>query len=155
MAEMTQVVVFTLDDERFALALTRVERIVRAVEITHLPDAPETVHGVIDVEGRIIPVVNTRKRLGLPEREIELDDLFIIVNGRDRGLALVGDEVLPVLEIPDKLLVSSDDVLPGRKFVQGITDTDSGMIMVLDIDEALSFEERNGLQSAVGALIED
>jgi purine-binding chemotaxis protein CheW len=155
MAEWTQVVVFTLDDERFALNLTRVERIVRAVEITHLPDAPRTVLGVINVEGRIVPVVNTRKRLGLPEREIELDDLFLIVNGAKTSLALVADEVLPVLEIPDKRLISSDQVLPGRGFVQGIADTDSGMIMVLDIGEALSFEEHDGLQSAVGALSED
>ncbi len=154
MAELTQVVVFTLDDERFALTLTRVERIVRAVEITHLPDAPKTVHGVINVEGRIVPVVNTRKRLGLPERDINLDDLFIIVNGNGRSLALVADEVLPVLEIPEHLLVSSDEVIPGRRFVQGIADTESGMIMVLNIDDALSSDEQEGLRSAVGALSE-
>jgi len=152
MAELTQVVVFTLDDERFALNLTRVERIVRAVEVTHLPDAPKTVLGVINVEGRIVPVVNTRKRLGLPERVIELDDLCSIVNGDGTSLALVADEVLPVLEIPDKRLVSSDDVLPGKGFVRGIADTDSGMIMVLDIEETLSFDEHGGLQSAVVAL---
>ncbi|MDQ7782138.1 MAG: chemotaxis protein CheW [Desulfomonilaceae bacterium] len=155
MAGWTQVVAFALDELRFAVTLSQVERIVRAVEITPLPDAPKTVHGIINVEGRIVPVVNTRKRLGISEREIELDDLFVIVNGDGRSLALVADEVLPVLEIPDKLLVPSDDVLPGKRFVQGIADTDNGMIMILDIDKALTYEEHGDLQRIVGALSED
>jgi len=155
MSGYTQIVAFWIDDERFAVTLPRVERIVRAVEIAHLPDAPEIVYGVINVEGRIVPVVNTRKRLGMHERDIELDDLFVIVSGDGRSLALVADEVLPVLEIPDKLLFSSDEVLPGRRFVQGIADMENGMIMVLDIDRVLSNEEHKDLQRASSALSEE
>ncbi len=155
MAGLTQVVAFRLDDERFAVTLSRVERIVRAVEITHLPDAPNTVHGVINVEGRIVPVVNTRKRLGMPERDIDLNDLFVIVNDNGMSLAFVADEVLPVMEIPGSLLVASEEVLPGRRFVQGIADTDNGMIMLLDIDQALSYEEHDDLQRSAKALSEE
>ncbi|MFH1117930.1 MAG: chemotaxis protein CheW [Pseudomonadota bacterium] len=155
MAGLTQVVAFRLDEERFAVTLSRVERIVRAVEITHLPDAPNTVHGVINVEGRIVPVINTRKRLGLPERDIDLNDLFVIVGGDGITLAFVADEVLPVMDITETLLVSSPEVLPGRRFVQGIAETDNGMIMLLDIDQALSYEEQDGLQRTARALSEE
>jgi purine-binding chemotaxis protein CheW len=67
-------VVFTLDARRYAVPLSTVERIIRAVEITPLPQAPEIVLGVINVQGRIIPVVNTRKRFRLPECDIRLSD---------------------------------------------------------------------------------
>jgi purine-binding chemotaxis protein CheW len=155
MAGSTQVVVFSLDEERYALNLSSVERIVRAVEITHLPDAPDNVYGVINVEGRVIPVLNTRKRLGLPQREIDLDDLFIIVTHSGYRVAFVGDEVLPVMEIPEHRLVSSDEVLPGERFVQGMTDTQNGMIIILDASKALSYDEQDRLQSATAALSKD
>ena len=68
------------------------------MEVTPVPEAPDAVLGVINVEGKVIPVVNSRRRLGLPERELELNDLFIIVQEGGVSLALVADEVKPVME---------------------------------------------------------
>jgi purine-binding chemotaxis protein CheW len=72
------VLVFALDDSLYALPLPSVERVIRAVEITALPGAPRIVLGVIDARGRIIPVLDIRMRLGLPERELACDDRFIV-----------------------------------------------------------------------------
>ncbi len=130
------------DEQQYALNLSCVERIVRAVEITPLPDAPEEVLGVINVEGRVIPVLNTRKRLGLPERELELHDLFIIVSENGRTLALVADQVRPVIEIPVQEVVSPDRVLPGTGYVQSVAKVDDGMIVVLTIEKASPFRIR-------------
>lgn len=152
MADSNQLVVFRVDDQRYALKLTGVERIVRAVEITHLPDAPGVILGVINVEGRIVPVLNTRRRLGLPEREIELHDLFIIVNDGEWTVALVADEVLPVVEVPDEQVVASRKVLPGKGYVQGVAKMDDGMILVLAVDRMLSFDEHGRLYAAVEAM---
>ena len=62
------IVVFALDEQRYALHLLAVERVVRAVEVTALPEAPEIVLGVVNVKGRIVPVINVRRRFRLPER---------------------------------------------------------------------------------------
>lgn len=70
MTEHSQLVVFRLDAQRFALPLTAVERVVRAVAVTLLPDAPAIVLGAIDVHGRVLPVLNVRRRFNLPQREI-------------------------------------------------------------------------------------
>ena len=67
MAGSKQLVVFTVDDQHYALDLVSVERVVRAVEITHLPQAPDTVMGVINFEGKVIPVVNTRDAWACPK----------------------------------------------------------------------------------------
>ncbi|MBI4530070.1 MAG: chemotaxis protein CheW, partial [Candidatus Latescibacteria bacterium] len=78
MKESHQLVVFTLDEQRYALHLSAVERVVCSVEVTPLPKAPEVVLGVINVQGQVLPVVNIRKRFQLPERGITLTDHFIV-----------------------------------------------------------------------------
>jgi purine-binding chemotaxis protein CheW len=69
--KLNQLVVLTLDEQRYALHLSAVERIVRMVEITPLPKAPQIVLGVVNVQGRIVPIVNIRKRFstGLKSHE--------------------------------------------------------------------------------------
>lgn len=71
MDKLNQLVVFAFDEQRYALHLSAVERIVRMVEITPLPKAPEIVLGVVNVQGRIVPIVNIRKRFltGLKSHE--------------------------------------------------------------------------------------
>ncbi len=69
---------FWLDGHRFGLELSAVERVVRMVEITPLPNAPAIVMGAINVEGRIIPVVDIRARLGLPQRAVRPSDALIL-----------------------------------------------------------------------------
>src|SRR5271157_2301250 len=93
-------VVFTLDGLFYAVSLSVVSRVIRAVEITPLPKAPSIVLGVINLGGRIIPVVNIRKRFRLPERELELTDQLIVARASrsnanadgGRLLALAVDE---------------------------------------------------------------
>ncbi len=78
MNDSNQLVVFTLEEQRYALYLSAVERIVRIVEITPLPKALEIVFGVINVQGQVVPVVDIRKRFRLPEREMSLSDQLIM-----------------------------------------------------------------------------
>lgn len=155
MTQSNQLVAFSLDDQSYALDLSCVERIVRAVHVTHLPDAPETVHGVIDVEGRIIPVVNTRKRLGLPEREIDLDDRFIIARENGLAVALVADDVTPVLEMSTEWGAGSGETFTGKSYIQGVAKSDQGMVMILKIERTLSSEDQELLSAAIGGLSEE
>jgi purine-binding chemotaxis protein CheW len=137
-----QLVVFVLDDQQYALNLACVERIVRAVEVTHLPEAPATIHGVINVEGRIIPVLNSRRLLGLPDREIDLQDVLIIVTEADRTVAVVGDEVRPVLELPEERIAAAENVMAGDGYVQGVTTDTNGMVIILTIENILAHSEQ-------------
>jgi purine-binding chemotaxis protein CheW len=155
MAANNQLVVFTLDEQSFALNLSNVERIVRAVEVTPLPDAPEVILGVINIEGRVVPVVNTRKRLGMPEKDIELQDLFIIVRENGRSLALLADQVKPVLEVPDEELVLPDRVLPGIGYVQGVAKIDDGMLVVLRLETIMSLTDQKLVLAALEGVPSD
>src|SRR5690242_12083986 len=110
MKEVIQLVVFRLEAQRYALPLGVVERITRAVEVTPLPEAPDVVLGVIDVGGTVLPVLNIRRRFGLPEREIGLSDQFIISRTTERRVVLVVDDVQGVVERRSEELIGNDEI---------------------------------------------
>lgn len=144
-----QLVVFALEDQRYALHLSAVERIVRAVEMTPLPKAPEIVIGVINVQGRIIPVFNIRRRFHLPEREIELSDQLIIANTARRTVALVVDTVDGVIERLSEEVTPADQVLPRIEYVEGIVKLENGLVLIHDLDKFLSIDEETKLDEAL------
>ncbi|MCX7365748.1 MAG: chemotaxis protein CheW [Alphaproteobacteria bacterium] len=92
MGQLDQFVVFSLDEQRYALPLQAIERIVRAVEVTALPHAPPMVLGVIDMAGRILPVLSLRQHFGLPDRAVVPADRFLIARTALRTVAVVIDE---------------------------------------------------------------
>ncbi len=149
MIAKNQIVAFTLDDQNFGLSLSSVERIVRAVEITPLPDSPSQILGIINVEGQVMPVLNTRKWLGLPEREIELQDVFVIVSVNGHSMALVADEVKPVTEVPLDEVVDSHEVVRSSGSVEKIAKVEDGLLMVLTAERAISLEELGRLDSVI------
>jgi purine-binding chemotaxis protein CheW len=136
-----QLLVFSLDDRRYALRLEAVERVVRAVEVTSLPDAPEIVLGIINVQGRIVPVINLRKRLRLQGREVRPGDQFIITSPSMRIYALAVDAVHGVVECPDGALVQATEILPPMESVEGVLILADGMVLLSDMDTLLSLEE--------------
>jgi purine-binding chemotaxis protein CheW len=144
-----QLVVFALEDQRYALHLSAVKRIVRAVEMTPLPKAPEIVIGVINIQGRIIPVFNIRRRFHLPEREIELSDQLIIANTARRTVALVVDTVDGVIERLSEEVTPADQVLPRIEYVEGIVKLENGLVLIHDLDKFLSIDEEAKLDEAV------
>ncbi len=90
MANAMEIICFSLDSQRFGLRLAAVDRVVHAVQVTPLPQAPHTVLGVINLQGQIIPVMNLRQRFDLPGRDIELTDQFIVAHRRSNRGALGG-----------------------------------------------------------------
>jgi len=142
-------VVFWLDGKRYALRLSAVERVVPMVEVTHLPKAPAIVLGVIDVHGRIVPVINIRRRFGLPQREIDPDDQLIIAQTRKRAVALVADGVSGLLSRKEIEIISAEQVLPAMEYVEGIIKLEDGLVLIHDLDKFLSLDEERTLDSAL------
>ena len=154
MDKLNHFVVFTLDEQRLALPLSATERIVRAVEVTLLPKAPEIVLGVINVHGQIIPVLNIRKLFHLPEREIDLNDRFILVNTATRTIAILATEVYGVVERSEQEVIADQDILPDIEYIDGaikLEDGTIGMIIMQDFDRFLTIEETPLLNNATRA----
>jgi len=136
-----QLVVFTLEAQHYALPLARVQRVVRMVEVTSLPKAPEMVLGVIDLEGSIIPVMSMRKRFGLSEPETSLSDQLIVADTATRSLALVVNSVTGVVERTAGEVTEAEKILPGVEYVEGITKLEDGLLFIHNLDRFLSKKE--------------
>lgn len=145
-------VVFSLDEQRYALNLSVVKTTVRAVEVTPLPKAPDIVVGVINVKGQIIPVVNVRQRFDLPEREMELSDRLIIAITSRRTVALLADAVMGVVELGAQQVVATEEVLPGVEYVEGVLKLPDGLVLIHDLDSFLSLDEESTLNAAMAEL---
>lgn len=142
-------VVFLVERQRYGLPLEIVERILRAVEVTPLPQAPEIVLGAIDVEGRVLPVLNLRRRLGLPERTIEPIQQLVLAQTARRTVVLVIDEVVEVAEMPETGIVEPAQVAPGLEHLRGVAQLADGLVLIYDLERFLSLEEECALDRAL------
>lgn len=147
---VTPCVVFALDGLRFGLPLDRVERAIRAVALRALPQAPDIVSGVFNLQGRIVPVVNVRRRFGLRERELAPADQLLIVGAR-RTVAMIVDGVDGVVDCREESFVPIDAVVGGTNHVQGVVKTPGGMVLIQDLDRFLSLDEEQSLAAALDA----
>ena len=133
-----QAVVFCLDGERHALLASAVERVVRTVEITALPGAPEGVLGVIDVGGRLLPVLDLRRRLERPPRDQAASDQLMIV---DTGSCRV---VLPIEEVHD-IVVMDAAAVAGEALAA------DGLVWSHDVDRLFAPRDAAAFEQALDA----
>ena len=90
-SDIDKIVLFNLDDIKYAFQLSAVERVVSSVEITPLPKAPDIVLGIVNYQGLIIPVIDIRKRFRLPTKELSLEAQFVIAKTSKRLIVIVVD----------------------------------------------------------------
>jgi purine-binding chemotaxis protein CheW len=149
LSRVQQLVGFALEGWNYAVYLAAVARIVHVVEVAPLPQAPEIVLGVINVSGRIIPVVDLRRRFGLPPKETELYDHLVIARTSKRELAFLADTVTGVLEYPEEEMTAANRIVPGLEYLQGVLKLKDGLIFIHDLEQFLSLDEEESLQRAL------
>ena len=142
---LNQLVAFILGEQQYAVPLTVVQRVVRMVEVTPLPKAPEIVLGVIDLQGNIIPVMSMRRRFGLPEPETSLSDQLIVADTATRRVALVVNSVIGVVERAAEEVREAEKIVPGAQYVEGMTRLEDGILFIHDVDRFLSKKEEQQL----------
>ena len=147
MKEPDSLFVFILDGQRYALPLPVVDRVVRMVAITRLPRAQGIVLGVVNIQGRVTPVINLRRRFGLPEREAILTDQLVIAHTAQRHFALVVDSVLGGVACPAQHLIEIDHDDASAEY--RVAKLEDGLVLIHDLDRFLSLEEEHFLDSAL------
>jgi purine-binding chemotaxis protein CheW len=144
-----RLLVFSLDDTRYALHLSQVDRVIRSVDCTPLPEAPQLAMGMIDVRGTLVPVLSIRSRFGLPQREIGPDDHFIIAQASHRTVALIVDNVSGIIERPACDIVAPERILPRLEQIDGVIQLEDGLVLIRDLSQFLSLEEEHALENAM------
>jgi purine-binding chemotaxis protein CheW len=138
-----QVVVFDLAGESYGVDIGHVQEIIRPPAITVVPRAPEYVEGVINLRGRVIPVINLRTRFGLPGTETDRASRIVVmeVGGQTVGAAV--DAVSEVLRIPESIVEPPGATLSGPEtaHLRGIAKLEDRLVILLDLNRILNSEE--------------
>jgi purine-binding chemotaxis protein CheW len=145
--EMTQYLSFNLDDEVFALDISKVREVLEYTTVTKVPQTPAFMQGVINLRGSVVPVIDMRLKFGMSVTEKTINTCVIIVDinldGETTVLGAMADSVQEVFEL------ETDEIEPAPKigtrlkteFIKGMGKRDDSFIIILDIDKVFSSEE--------------
>lgn len=147
-----QLVVFVIEEQQYALPLPAVERVLPIVAVSPLPQAPPIALGVINLHGKVLPVLDVRRRLGFPPRPYGLAAHLLVARTRRRTLVLPVDEVLGVRAVAADAVTSPDAVLPGIGHVAGLVTLADGLLFIHDLEAFLSLDEERRLTGAIEEL---
>ena len=148
-SDIDKIVLFNLDDLKYAFQLSAVERVVSSVEITPLPKAPDIVLGIVNYQGLIIPVIDIRKRFRLPTKELSLEAQFVIAKTSKRLIVIVVDSVSGVYELGKSQIVDSAEAFPYTVYLSGISKIDSNIVLITDLEKFLSLTEEQILDEMI------
>lgn len=134
--EMHQLVSFQLGPEEYAIDILGVQEIIRLVDITHVPNAPHYVDGVVNLRGKVIPIINLRTRFGLSSTEPTKDTRIIVVEVARLILGFIVDSVEEVLRLPEDLIEPSPSTGRGGAddFHKGVGRVNGRLLILLDLE---------------------
>jgi purine-binding chemotaxis protein CheW len=143
-----QLVVFTLAKEHYGVRIAVVESIIKLQPITAVPCSPAFVEGVTNLRGRVLPVIDLRKRFGLPADEPTKDTRIVVVEMSGTLVGMIVDAVSEVLRVPAESIESPSPIVTtvDSAFITGIAKVGERLIILLDLEKVLSPEEKADLQ---------
>ena len=148
-----QIVTFRLGEDMFAADIFSVERVLRHQAPTPVPNLPEWVEGVIEYHGRVVPVIDLRRRFELPPRAAAAETRILVFNSGGEWIAAVVDAVLEVAAVSDADLAPPPPLFRGLagEYLRGIARRNGRLVIFLDVARLLSTTERLALQRPTAA----
>ena len=147
--DLLQLVSFNLGKEEFAVDILKIQEINRMVEITKVPKSPEFVEGVINLRGKVIPIIDLRKRFKLPGSESTKQTRIVVVDIDNMVVGLVVDAVSEVLRLPANTVEPPPPIVAGidSEYISGVGKLEDRLLILLELDKVLSKDEKKVLET--------
>jgi len=148
-----QLVSFVLDKEVFAVDVMKVQGVERMMEITGIPGMPDFIEGVINLRENIIPIVDLRRRFGIPEKEYDKETRTMIIELESEVVVgIIVDQVNEVFQLEPEMMGKVPEIggmtaRIRRNFIQGVAKKEGKLIIVMDIEKIFSEEEEKAMQN--------
>ncbi len=145
--DMNQYLTFKLDDEVFGLDISKVREVLDFTTVTRVPQTPDYMRGVINLRGSVVPVIDMRRKFGMPPAEKTVNTCIIIVeielDGEVTVLGALADSVQEVLELEPEQIESAPKIGTqlNTEFIKGMGKQDDRFLIILDIDKVFSAQE--------------
>lgn len=144
---LLQLVTFTISHEEFGLDILRVQEIIRTMEITRVPRAPEFVEGVINLRGKVIPIIDLRRRFGMESKKHDSHTRIIVVEIHSMVVGFVVDSVSEVLRISSSTVEPPPAVVAGveSEYISGVGKLQDRLLILIDLDKLLTDTEKGAM----------
>ncbi len=144
-----QLVTFKLGSEEFAVDILKVQEINKMMNITKIPNAPAFIEGVINLRGKIIPIVDLRKRLGFKDQEYDKSTRIIVVELDGLVLGFIVDSASEVLRIPENTIEPPPTMIADieSEYIEGVGKVDDRLLILLELKKIFSSPERKDIES--------
>ena len=135
----SQYVVFKIDNENFALDITKVQEIIKPVEIARVPNVPDFIEGMINMRGKIHAVINLRSKFHFAKKQFDDNTKIILVN---MGLVLIGiivDAVTEILKVEEQDVDKTPEIISkvNDEFIKGVIKNGKDMVILIDVDRVV------------------
>ena len=149
---VSQFVVFKLGDNEFAVTIQQVQEILALGTLARVPKVPDFIEGIVNVRGKIIPVLNLARRLGLPGRARDQDTRIIVAEVAQQTVGMIVDIVTEVIKFPASAIEPPPLLITtvSPKFVTGVGKLEKRILVILNLDRLLSPEEMAEMTVATG-----
>ena len=137
--QLFHLVTFKLGKEEYGVDINSVQEIIRATDITPVPGAPVHVRGVINLRGKIIPVVDLRKRFSLAAVDASDDQRIVVVELGEKRLGMLVDSVSQVIKLSSSIIEEMPEEATNidENYIRGVGKLDSRLIIILDLNRSL------------------
>ncbi len=144
-----QLVTFKLGTEEFGVDILKVQEINKMMNITKIPNAPTFIEGVINLRGKIIPIVDLRKRLGFRDQPYDKSTRIIVVELDGLVLGFIVDSVSEVLRIPENTIEPPPSMVAGieSEYIEGVGKLDDRLLILLELKKIFSSPERKDVEN--------
>ncbi|MFH0990123.1 MAG: chemotaxis protein CheW [bacterium] len=145
--DVLQLVSFMIGKEEFGVDILKVQEINRMVEITRVPNAPAFVSGVINLRGKVIPIVDLRKRFGTGKEENDKDTRIIVVELTGKVIGFIVDAVNEVLRIPKSVTEPPPPIVAGigSEYIHAVAKLEDRLLILIDLEKILHATEKDAL----------
>ena len=149
----SQIVTFRLGEDLFAADIHSVERVLRHQPPTPIPNVPEWIDGVIDYQGRVVPVISLRRRFELGEGTVANETRILVFNAAEEWIAAIVDGVLEVSSLDLAAVAPPPPLFRGLagEYLKGIVRRGERLVIFLDVERLLSTTERLHLEAGPDA----
>ncbi len=137
--ELLQLVSFNIGEEEFGVDILRVQEINRMLEVTRVPNSPVHVDGVINLRGKVIPIVDLRQRFGMPRKDHDKNTRIIVVELNGQVVGFVVDAVREVLRIPRSVTEPPPSLAGGvrEEYITAVGKLEDRLLILLDLEKVL------------------
>lgn len=146
--EILQLVSFKIANEEFGVDILNVQEINKMTQITKVPNAPDFVEGVINLRGRVIPIIDLRTRLKLEKKQHDKDTRIIVVEISNKTVGFIVDAVNEVLRIPTNIIEPPPQLATGidSDFIRAVGKLEDRLLILIDLEKVLTEKDKEQLQ---------